>query len=129
MHLHLRPHDIKVGSFDPVGFQFEEELIIYVALDGLLVFFEVEVFVNESKTEPFRVEYAIYSRGILAWHARCLRIALEEADLDVTENLRVEVPLQTVIVSLQAHVVGDVVYAHLGLVAVIEKLVTAPLYL
>jgi hypothetical protein len=69
LHLYLRPHDIKVGSFDPVGFQLEEELIIYVALDGLLVFFEVEVFVNESKTEPFRVEYAIYSRGILARHA------------------------------------------------------------
>jgi hypothetical protein len=93
LHLYLRPHDIKVGSFNSVGFQLEEELIIYVALDGLLVFLEVEVFVNESKTEPFRVQYAIYSRGILAGHARCLRIALEEAYLDVTENLRVEVPL------------------------------------
>jgi len=127
--MHLRPHDIKVGSLDPVRFQLEEELIIYVAFYWLVVLLEVEVFVNESKAEPFRVQYAIYSRGILAWHARCLRVALEEAYLDVTENLRVEVPLQTVIVSLQAHVVGDVVYSHLGLVAVREKLVAASLYL
>jgi hypothetical protein len=129
LHLHLRPHDIKVGSLDPVGFELEEELIIYVALYWVFVLLEVEVFVDEGKAEPFRVQYAIYSRGILAWHARSLGVALEEAYLDVTENLRVEVPLQTVIVALQAHVVGDVVYAHLGLVAVREELVAASLYL
>ena len=86
---------------------------------------EVEILINESKTETFRFHEAIYSRGVLASDLGSLWIAFEEANLQVTEDLRVEVALQTIVVLLKTHVISDVVGSYFGLVCVTKKLVAA----
>ena len=52
----------------------------------------------------------------------CHILALEEADLEVLELVRVEVPLQLVVLLLQAVLLGDPVHLHRHLVWVLEVL-------
>ena len=122
LKLGLGLHYIEVCSLGPLALHLEEEGVINEVLDRLLIVREVKVRVYEGQAEVQILEKLIYCLLALARLLGCHILALEEADLEVLELVRVEVPLQLVVLLLQAVLLGDPVHLHRHLVWVLEVL-------
>jgi hypothetical protein len=122
LKLGLRLHYVEVGSLRPLALHLEEEGVIDEVLDRLLIVREVKVRVYEGHAEVEILEKLIYCLLALAHLLGCCIPALEEADLEVPELVRVEVPLQLVVLLLEAVLLGDPVHLHRHLVWVLEVL-------
>lgn len=100
--LGLRLHYIEVSSLGPLALHLEEEGVIDEVLDRLLIVREVKVRVYEGYAEVQILEKLIYSLLVLAHLFGCYIDTLEETDLEVLEMVRVEVPLQLIVLLLEA---------------------------